>query len=633
MPIARFEMPDGRVARFDVPEGTTPEQAQQIGQEFAASQQGQQPVQQLGAQDGVSGLPVALPTDIPVPARQPGLASERFGPGAVRTQTGAGAIEPAVTLATAAAAEPVAGIAGLASAPFVGLDEAANIVNKVRDVLTIQPSTPEGQQSLQAIAQALEPITQRIEGARKAIGEKGFEIGGPVGGAAAETAVEAGLILAGGIVAKGVGKLRRIAKAQPTPEQAAVLQAGKELNTPVLTTDILPPDSFAGKSLQQLSEKLGPLGTGPKRAAQQRARSDIVVELADEFNADLDAPFEADIVKSLKTKNAAELAKASTQRNSAVEALTPLGDVPTPKTKVAIQRQLDRQARLREKADPAQIDNLNRIRDSIDGNDFSVVKDIRQEVISDLKALRRGDDRRAEGALQSVKSAIDKDMVTFARKNDKQATKDWLASNRKFAFELSNARNTELKRIIETGDITPEKVGPILKGGKISELQRLNKSLTPKGKEAVKAAIIRNALSDSGFFTSPNPDRLATTLLKPNNQKATKIFFKGDDKKRVEGLSRLLDTTRRAQQAALATPTGQALIPLAIGGGAVAEPVTTLLTAGTLSAVARAYESAPVRNLLIKIANSKPGSIREQNLTRSIGAAIAASVPIQKEQQ
>lgn len=32
MPIARFQMPDGRVARFEVPEGTTPEQAQQMMQ-------------------------------------------------------------------------------------------------------------------------------------------------------------------------------------------------------------------------------------------------------------------------------------------------------------------------------------------------------------------------------------------------------------------------------------------------------------------------------------------------------------------------------------------------------------------------------------------------------------------------
>ena len=30
MPIARFEMPDGRIARFEVPEGTSPQQAQSM---------------------------------------------------------------------------------------------------------------------------------------------------------------------------------------------------------------------------------------------------------------------------------------------------------------------------------------------------------------------------------------------------------------------------------------------------------------------------------------------------------------------------------------------------------------------------------------------------------------------------
>lgn len=40
MPIARFEMPDGRIARFEVPEGTTPEQAQSlIAQSFQPQQQ------------------------------------------------------------------------------------------------------------------------------------------------------------------------------------------------------------------------------------------------------------------------------------------------------------------------------------------------------------------------------------------------------------------------------------------------------------------------------------------------------------------------------------------------------------------------------------------------------------------
>lgn len=39
MPIAKFEMPDGRVAKFEVPEGTTPEQAQQVFADFVGQQQ------------------------------------------------------------------------------------------------------------------------------------------------------------------------------------------------------------------------------------------------------------------------------------------------------------------------------------------------------------------------------------------------------------------------------------------------------------------------------------------------------------------------------------------------------------------------------------------------------------------
>ena len=37
MPIARFQMPDGRVARFEVPEGTTPEQAQRMMEQEAST--------------------------------------------------------------------------------------------------------------------------------------------------------------------------------------------------------------------------------------------------------------------------------------------------------------------------------------------------------------------------------------------------------------------------------------------------------------------------------------------------------------------------------------------------------------------------------------------------------------------
>ena len=44
MPVARFQMPDGRIARFEVPEGTTPEQAQaMIAEQVQPTTQPQQP--------------------------------------------------------------------------------------------------------------------------------------------------------------------------------------------------------------------------------------------------------------------------------------------------------------------------------------------------------------------------------------------------------------------------------------------------------------------------------------------------------------------------------------------------------------------------------------------------------------
>lgn len=64
MPIARFQMPDGRIARFEVPEGTSPEQAQALMEaHFAeAKPQPSQSMLQAAQREAQAGLGEGMPT-------------------------------------------------------------------------------------------------------------------------------------------------------------------------------------------------------------------------------------------------------------------------------------------------------------------------------------------------------------------------------------------------------------------------------------------------------------------------------------------------------------------------------------------------------------------------------------------
>lgn len=94
-------------------------------------------------------------------------------------------LEPAATFISGAIAEPVAGLAGVATAPFVGPERATQSIEATREALTFQPRTVQGKIGLQAVAE-FPPVRAFIEGLQKSerfLGDIGFDIAGPAGGA------------------------------------------------------------------------------------------------------------------------------------------------------------------------------------------------------------------------------------------------------------------------------------------------------------------------------------------------------------------------------------------------------------------------------------------------------------------
>ena len=549
------------------------------------------------------------------------------------TEKAIGTAEAIGAIASGAIAEPLAGLAGIGAAIAPGGRTGGEAVESTRAALTRQPKTQEGQSQIQAVGDFVAPVVDALQGAEQGLGNAAFDATGSPAIAAAATAIPTALSELLGIAtlkggAKAAGRARDIAVATPDDRVSSILAAAKEADIPILTSDIFPPEGFVGRTLQSISEKLGPLGSGSARASQQRARIEAVSGLAD--NIDIDTPFADGMVRSLNKKSASTLKNAGRVRLEAVDALDAFGDFSAEQAVSKIDGFLTEQARLGQTASSPLTSELNNFKtELLKPSDFSLKKDLRTQLIKKVKAFSRAEDTAPGAVLQQVKSALDKDLISFARQNDRVATKKWLASNRKFADELDITKRTELKRILSTGDATPEKVIPLLKGGKPSELQRLHGALGEKGRANAKGLLIQQALKDSKFFEvdlNPNPDALTTALNRPAFQQASKVFFSGKDKAELDGFIRMMDATRRAQSSQAVVKTGeQLLLPggaagvgAAVGAGILpGAPAVAAVTAA--SAIAKAYESKAFRNALIRLSSTKRGSSLE---ARSLEAAI-----------
>lgn len=546
--------------------------------------------------------------------------------------TPTGVAEAAGTMLSGALAEPVAGIAGIASIPFKG-SEAGDIVRRVREFLTYQPKTEEGRAALSSVAQALEPLTSAIEKAETAGGEAGFEMAGPIGGAIGETLPT----LAGELVgAAGIQKSVQAAKRGKQAisgdipgAQAELIQQAGESGIPVMTSDVMPPETFVGKSLQQTAEKIPLAGTGPVREGQQAMRQRAVEQVADKYG---EYSYDA-IIQSLKTKKDRVKSAAGSVLEGVGTQLDEIGEVDATATRSAIAEVIDELGKPNVIKSSSAAEDLSRLIEALDQpQTFTSLKEnrtaFRDIVESTDKADRSQLTSRAKALLSKVQSALGADMDRLAKDNlSPQEYARWKRANAVYAEEAQSLKKTKLKNILDKGDVTPESVKTMLFSQNPSDLNRLYGSLTTDGRENARAAIISKVVDDiSKRRAGMTPNAFATEMRKYKPHVET--FFKGAEKRQLQGLQRVLEATYRAQEAGVTTPTGQALIPLLTGASIVTDPVATVAAGGTVGALARLYESAPVRNALLKLGSAKPNSQTfAQALLEAQMALTAAAQP------
>lgn len=409
------------------------------------------------------------------------------------------------------------------------------------------------------------------------------------------------VVLGGAInqIGRVAGAAYRGVKGAMSPEAQQAIRFANSADVPLHTTDVLQPNSRVGRMAQTTAENIPFAGTSSMRAGQQEARSQLVNEYASRFG-EYDPSI---VIGSLKSKTAGIKQAAGNRLEQVQSAMTGVNIQPT-RALQQIDDEISSLQKLGKVADNDTISKLQAYRDELAGGnvDLQQLSNLRSQFRQDVKGERVVMPNRSDAAIQRVYRAMTGDIDSSIGQNlGNDTLRRYKQANAVYADEASKLQNTRLKNVLMKGDLTPEVVNNMLFSKNKSEVQNLYNSVGQIGRAQMRNGIIGKAMEKSGG----SPDQFLRQVNLMSNQ--TGIAFKGRDAAYLKGLKNYLESTKRAGQAGVTTPSGQQTIPFIMGIGTVTNPAL-IGVGGGYGLLARMYESEPARNAMLRLANTPRGS-------------------------
>lgn len=402
----------------------------------------------------------------------------------------------------------------------------------------------------------------------------------------------------------------------------------KEQDLPLMTTDVVEPKTFAGRSAQSLGEKIPVAGTGGARETQQAARIEQIKKLADTYGV----PSDEEIAKSFVRSND-KIKAAAGKRYDEINAYMGVTPIPLTKTVATIDDAIAQYTKAGAAANKGVLSALEDFKAQVTSGDNNL--DLLRQNRTLFRELIKGDDvvisNTAKNINDRVYRAMTEDMLGAVEGKMGSLARTKLAeADSIYAREIDQIKKTKLKNILSKGDVKPEEATKMLFSNDRSEFETLYRSLDKTGRDNARAAVVNKALE--AFDTSDSPEKFLSAMQKLRPQVG--VFFKGQERKQLDGLINYLDYTRQAGKASVLTNSGQQLFQLAPVAG-VADVMGTggvgIATAGTIGAMARVYESKPVRDILIRMSTIPKGSTQFERLSAELNRLITSGAQAQND--
>ncbi|ECJ0166683.1 DNA transfer protein [Salmonella enterica] len=455
------------------------------------------------------------------------------------------------------------------------------------------------------------------------VAEAANQQGDFAGNVAKNAAINLGAQGALSAVAKGIGRGVTALRGDISPDVAKTIANAESMGITPMTSDLIKPGNALTRGIQQSGEG-AILGTGAKREAQQAARSDAVSNYLNkfgEYNAD-------DVVKSLTStlKGRREFAGKVLEDITQKMGSTP---VPTSNAVTAIDDSLAKLNRLGTSADKNLVSTLENLKAELSNPsiDFDLLKQHRTAFRSNVQGDATVFPNQAKAITNSIENAMSRDLKSAVGKTlGAQDAARYIKAN----SDYSNIYNKVLNKRIATklndatNQATPELINSVVYSRNASDIKRIWPALDSKGKDAMRAAYISKIAEKA----SDSPAKFITEVNKLKRQAGGEIYntvFNGQHMKELNALHDVLRETARADTAGVVTQTGQSLANNIRLGAGLFSGGTSIGGEAGFGLMMRLYESKPARNMLLRLANPKPGTPAYE---RALNQAVTAVRPL-----
>ncbi|EBD8447605.1 DNA transfer protein [Salmonella enterica] len=410
--------------------------------------------------------------------------------------------------------------------------------------------------------------------------------------------------------AKGIGRGITAIKGDIAPEVAKKIATSESMGVTPMTSDVIPPKNAFTRGLTQDSEG-ALLGTGSKRAEQYATRSKLVSNYFDrfgEYNPD-------DVVKSLTTTLRGRKDAAGAVINDVTNKMGNSA-VDTTNTMNALNTAIARQERLGTSANQSLLTSLRNLREELanPATDLDVTFDLLRQHRTAFRSNVQGDamvfPNQAKAATNMVENAMSKDLRNAVAKNlgASDAAK-YLKANSDYANVYNKVLNKNIANKLNkaSSEASPELINTVVLSRKPSDVKRIWSALDDKGKDAMRAAYVSKIAEKAG----DSPAKFITEVNKLKSQSGGEIYntiFSGKHMKELDALHEVLQQTARSDTANVVTQTGQSQANRIRTIGATATLGVSMGLEAGFGAMMRLYESKAARNMLLRLANVKPGT-------------------------